>query len=82
MSFLRFEERDLSDAGWPKEKRTIVVRSASRGDVLGVLSYHAPWREWVLDAAPDVIWSQGCLMDVASKLADLNIAASRSRRAS
>jgi predicted transglutaminase-like cysteine proteinase len=82
VGYVLFEERDLSEAGWPKDKRTIAVVSRSRGDVLGVLSYHAPWREWVMDAAPDVIWSQGCLMDVASKLAGLNIAASRARRAS
>lgn len=74
MSYLLFEERDLSDAGWPKDKRTIVVLSRSRGDVLGVLSFHAPWRQWVMDPAPDVIWSHDCLTDAAAKLRELNAA--------
>jgi predicted transglutaminase-like cysteine proteinase len=77
VTYLLFEERDLSDAGWPKDQRTIVVLSRSRGDVLGVLSYHKPWRQWVLDAAPDVIWSHACLTDVATRLQELNAAAAR-----
>lgn len=85
MSHLLFEERDPSSAGWPVDTRTIVVLSRTRGDVLGVLSYHAPWRQWVLDAAPDVIWSHGCLTDAAAKLRELNAAVpafSRGRGAS
>lgn len=71
MSFLVFEERDLSSAGWPRDKRTVAVLNKRSREVLGVLSYHAPWRQWVMDAAPDVIWSQDCLTDVANKLREL-----------
>ena len=76
MTYVLFKETDLSAAGWPKGKRTIAVQSRSRGDVLGVISYHAPWRQWVVESAPDVIWSHDCLTDVATKLRELNAAKS------
>lgn len=69
MSYLRFSPMKESDE-WPAG--SVAVLSARQGTVLGVLSYYAPWREWVLEAAPDVVWSDGCLGEVTGKIARLN----------
>jgi hypothetical protein len=81
MSFLRFQPADAA-AGFPPG--SVAVLSARRGDVLGVISWYGPWRQHVLEAAPETVWSDGCLIEVASQLAVMNaerrvVAAARRR---
>lgn len=68
-SYLRFQSM-APDMGFPVG--SVAVLSARRGDVLGVISYYPPWREHILESAPDVVWSCGCLAEVQAKIVALN----------
>ena len=65
-TYLRF-----TDLPRPVSARTrlVAVASASRGDRLGTLGWYGSWRCYALEALPGVVWSAGCLEEVARQLA-------------
>jgi hypothetical protein len=78
VSYLRFQPAAAA-AGFPPG--SVAVLSARHGDVLGVISWHAPWRQHVLEPAPDTVWSNGCLDEIERRLTAMN-EERRARRAS
>lgn len=79
MSYLRFQPA-AAEAGFPPG--SVAVLSRRHGDVLGVISYYAPWREHVLETAPDTVWSRGCLADVMALVDAMNAKRRATRTAS
>lgn len=41
------------------------IHNKRSNDILGRAQWHADWRQYVLTSQPSVIWSSGCLRDVA-----------------
>ncbi len=62
-SYIRFEEGVA-----PRGRITRVWRvvSASSGDRLGWVRWHAPWRRYCFSPVQGTIWSPDCLRDVAT----------------
>lgn len=46
--------------------------AANNNDVLAVLRYYPPWRQWVLVPEPDTVWSHDCLEAVRQELVRRN----------
>ena len=42
------------------------VLSKRHGDVLALISWHGPWRQYTFRPHPNTIWNTGCLTDVQS----------------
>jgi len=40
------------------------VISKSEGIVLGIIYWHAPWRQYIFEAYAGMLWSRGCLKQV------------------
>lgn len=68
MSYLRFTPMKESDE-WPTGSVAVLSRG---GSVLGVISYYPAWRQHVFEAAPDTVWSNGCLCEVEHKVSAMN----------
>lgn len=77
-NFLRFTPMKDSDA-WPTGSVAVLSRG---GAVLGVIEWYPAWREHVFNAAPDTVWSAGCLSEVEQKVRAMNAERTRARRAS
>lgn len=53
--------------------KTSVYRVLSMHDVLiGTIKWYGPWRQYVFEAEPNVVWSYGCLNDVISAVIKAN----------
>jgi hypothetical protein len=48
------------------------VTNNKSGDLLGVIRWHGPWRQYVFLAAPLTLYSAGCLADIQSFLNETN----------
>ena len=57
-----------------RKPKTIVYQMLSkhRGDTLGTIKWHGPWRQYCFYPALDTIFSAGCLSDIHSFLQDHN----------
>lgn len=40
------------------------VVSIHHGDVLGVIKWFAPWRQYCFFPSPETIWNEGCIRDI------------------
>jgi hypothetical protein len=56
-----------------KTQQWIIV-SVSSNDILGVIKWNGPWRQYVFHAGPNTFWSVGCLNDVQEFIDDLMLA--------
>lgn len=45
--------------------RWFQVRTRTGDDVIGRIEWYPRWRQWILVPEPDVVWSAGCLTDIA-----------------
>lgn len=63
--FIRFEESALD--GKPAWK----VVNKRAGDIIGVISWYAPWKTHICQFDPNSIWSRDCLVDVAEFMGTL-----------
>lgn len=68
MAYLRFQP---VAAGSDWSEGSVAVLSRRHGDVLGVISWYQPWREYVFEAKPDTVWSRGCLREVTAKVVEM-----------
>jgi hypothetical protein len=64
-AYLMFEDRPRPAGA---KTRVIEVRSRHRGDLLGVIRWWGPWRQYVFEPAGPSIYSAGCLADVQTAL--------------
>ena len=92
---LSFEERggEMSETGQYKyftvEPRPLEGKRATcdydiqgrSGGWLGQIVWYGRWRQYVLEASPDVVWSEGCLADVADFIGRANAILRIRRRA-
>ena len=46
--------------------------AGNNNDVLCVLQYYPPWRQWVMIPEPDTVWSHDCLDAVRKELVRRN----------
>lgn len=53
-------------------KQIHTVRNNKSGALLGACVWDAPWKRYVCQFAPDTVWSDGCLQDIAAYLQDIN----------
>lgn len=68
-SYLRFAPV-APGSDWPGG--SVAVLSRKREMTLGVISWYAPWRQYVFEAAPGTVWSNGCLCEVENKVSAMN----------
>lgn len=65
--YIRFEQivRPVKTTYW-------ACRSKG-GDLLGLVHWHGPWRQYCFFAEGETIFSAGCLRDIQAFLKDLNV---------
>lgn len=49
------------------------VISSHSGELLGVIRWHGPWRQYVICPADGTYWSAGCLQDVQARINNLMV---------
>jgi len=62
---------DFKLVGYKPKTNVYHVVTKSTGDILGVIKWHFPWRQYCFFPFGDVVWSHGCLkqvMDFIKKL--------------
>ena len=42
------------------------IYAKASGDLIGDVSWYAPWRQYCFEAEPRTVWAGSCLQDVAS----------------
>ena len=47
-----------------EDKSTWFCRNNKTKDVLGTVTWYAPWRRWVFEGEPDCLFDHNCLRDV------------------
>lgn len=64
-SHLRFLDFGTSESG-----RTRVVRVLNQmaGTSLGMIRWRAPWRRYVFESNPGIVYDHECLLDIAHEL--------------
>jgi hypothetical protein len=62
--YLRIRWISASPSG--KTARFLVVDR--HGNLLGTISWHGPWRQYVFAPGNETIWSHGCLAELQSAL--------------
>jgi hypothetical protein len=67
--FLRFDEQ--SSEG--KKTKTWHIFSTHSGDLLGYVSWENGWRQYVARSSDNIIWSVGCLRQLADFIEQQNI---------
>lgn len=60
-----------------RKTSTWQVVSKSHGDLLGTISWYAGWRQYVFEAEPGCVFSDGCLASVVAFLAEQKMARKR-----
>ena len=61
--------RKYVDFGLIEEKpKTKVwgVYTKNEGELIGIVSWYASWRQYCLEPDPGTVWARSCLRDVAS----------------
>jgi hypothetical protein len=68
MSFIKFEKSPSASG------KTSIYRvlSKSSGALLGTIHWWCKWRQYVFEAEPTVVWSDGCLQDVVQAVRTAN----------
>lgn len=64
--YLAFTE--IRDTG---KTKVISVDAKSSGDLLGIIKWYGPWRQYVLHPEPYTLWNKGCLSDVNDHMDEL-----------
>jgi hypothetical protein len=65
MSYLRFEERGLSDSG--KTKRWAVLNTLSQS-VLGWVQWYSGFRAYVYQSIPEIVYDHKCMTEIGEFL--------------
>ncbi len=69
---LRFEEYSVSTDKPNKKTKRYVIRSNHSGHCLGMIFWHGAWRQYVAESQEGIIWSSGCLRELAEFLEKIN----------
>ena len=69
--YLRFEEAGVSRSGKTREWD---VFSKSQNSFLGMVSWYAPWRQYVFEPEMDSVFNNGCLDAISSFCTEQNTA--------
>jgi len=48
------------------------VDAKRSGDILGVVEWYGPWRQYVFQPDPNTEYNKGCLLDIADFLDEMN----------
>ena len=48
------------------------VRSKSGGDLLGLISWYGPWRQYVFQPQPQTVFSHDCMLSISRYCYSLN----------
>jgi hypothetical protein len=67
--YITIEEYGRSPSG---KTGRFEVRNKRSGDLLALVSWYGPWRQYVCCPQPSTIYSAGCLMDIASFMKGLS----------
>lgn len=55
------------------------VVSKSSGDVLGLVEWYGPWRQYIVEPREGCVFNNGCLNDISAFLTEQNEAHRRAR---
>ena len=68
--YIRIEPYDMGEVK-PKEQ-TYDVINKRHGDILCAISYHTPWRQWIVEFEGNIIFNKDCLETLIKTLDMLN----------
>lgn len=68
-AFIRFEEASRSDA----KTKLWACKNRKANSLLGAVEWYSPWRQYIFMSAPDCVFSESCLKDIADFLKQANI---------
>lgn len=82
MSWRNSKYLDFSWLGQSSTGRTQrwTVDGKRSGDILGVVEWYGPWRQYVFAPDPDTVFNLGCLLDIADFVAEQNAKQREERR--
>ena len=79
MENLRFEIYTMSHDKPDKKTKRYVVKSNHSDAILGLINWHSPWRQYVLETSNDIIWSWDCLQEASKFIKELMEARKRDK---
>lgn len=58
---------------YPDQKTGRFRVYTNHADLLGIVKWHGPWRQYAFFPEPGTVWSAGCLSDIVDFLGKLKV---------